>query len=264
MLSQRGYTVIVAARDEARGGALAERLRAAGGRAQFVPLQLSTADDAVAFAKALRAAGVTRVSLLINNAGSMGRACDETISTNLIAPAALTVAVMPLLLAAERPRIVNVGSSSHLRAAAVEPELVGDTRRDRTLRAYGQSKLGLMQVSRVLRACAPSLVVHDVHPGIVWTPMLRRQFGPVAELLRRVGLQRRLFKAPERGAEMVLAAALAAPHRPAAGAPAYFVEGKLNPALASPESCDEHSARAMWETLIAPALASARLPVMWP
>lgn len=261
MLSERGYMVIVAARDEERGRALAERLCSQGGKARFVPLQLSTgAASASTFTSALKEAGVRRVSLLINCAGSMGGSCSETLTVNLIAPAALSVMLMPLLLASKRPRVVNVGSSSHLRAAIVDRALLTDPRRDRSLQAYGQSKLGLMQVSRVLRAQTPALCVHDCHPGIVWTPMLRRQFGPIAVLLRRAGLERRLFKTPQRGAQMVLAAALGAPHHPVQGAPAYWVEGKLSPALASPESCSERAAQEMWAGTIAPALESEGIP----
>ena len=264
MLCERGYEVIVAARDEHRGEELAETLRSCGGRARFVPLKLSDPHDAIAFAKALRSVGVRRVSLLVNCAGSMGGSCSETLAVNLITPAALSVALLPLLLGGtERPRIVNVGSSSHLRAATVDPALTTDDSRDRSLKAYGQSKLGLMQVSLVLRAygyaAQPRLCVHDAHPGIVWTPMLRRQFGPVAELLRRVGLAQLLFKTPERGAQMVLAAALAAPQHPADGEPAYWVDGMLSTTLASPESCDESASCAMWQRVVAPALEDAGL-----
>ena len=261
MLCERGYEVIVAARDQVRGEAIAEDLRSGGGRARFLQLKLSDPRDAVGFAAALRGAGVRRVSLLVNCAGSMGGSCSETLAVNLVAPAALSVALLPMLMEGERPRIVNVGSSSHLRAAAVSPALLSDATPDCSLQAYGQSKLGLMQTSRVLRSCAKptSLCVHDAHPGIVWTPMLRRQFGPIGEFLRRLGLSQLLFKTPERGAQMVLAAALAAPHHPEDGAPAYFVDGRLSPKLASPESCDEAAAREMWQRVIAPALADAGL-----
>ena len=86
----------------------------------------------------------------------------------------------------------------------------------------------LPTATQALRASVPLLVVHDAHPGIVWTPMLRRQLGPLAKLLRWCGLSQRLFKTPRRGAAMVLAASLGEPHHPAQGEPAYFVEGELN------------------------------------
>ncbi|KAL3915287.1 MAG: hypothetical protein SGPRY_007291 [Prymnesium sp.] len=235
-------------------------MQAQGGRALFIPLDLSRVSTASQFSSDLRRAGIERVSLLVNCAGAMGGARSDTMSVNLLSPTALSLGLMPLLKASTRPRIVNVGSSSHLRATSVEPELLHDVRRDRSLRAYGQSKLGLMQVSRVLCASEPSVSVHDVHPGIVWTPMLQQQLGVLGPLLYRSGLVRLLFKTPECGAEMVLAAALSPSERPEEGKPSYWVGGTPAPQLASPESCDEAAAQQMWVRIIAPELEAAGIP----
>ena len=241
-LAALGYEVIVAARHEGRGEALVEAIREGGGRAQYVRLQLHRPCDAAAFAATVWERGF-RTSLLVNCAGTMGDAVDETYRVNLLSPVALTLALMPALLAAEGGRIVNVGSSSHLRAGTVDPTRLAVRTQDRSLSAYGESKLGLMQWSALLRA-GTDLCVHDAHPGIVWTPMLRRQLGePLCRLLDRCGLARRLFKTPEQGARAVVAAALAPAQ---SGTPAYFVAGRLAPRHASRASSD---ARAVGDLL---------------
>ena len=116
------------------------------------------------------------------------------------------------------------------------------------------------------------LSVHDAHPGLVWTPMLTRQLpggATTARWLERSGLARALFKTPRAGAATVLVAALdpsppslalAARSGGAAGrqlprAPAhYYVNGRLRPSAASPESADLASAERMWREAVVPSL----------
>ncbi|KAL1527963.1 hypothetical protein AB1Y20_009334 [Prymnesium parvum] len=256
-LCRRGFKVVVASRHEERGRALVRRMISEGGQAVFVPLDLSVVSGGAEFAAALGRVGVQQVSLLVNCAGSMGGSCSETFGVNLIGPAALSMALLPLLLATDKPTIVNVGSSSHLRARTVDVRLLHADQGDRRLQAYAQSKLGLMYVSIMLRTI-PTLCVRDVHPGIVWTPMLRSQLGSLADVLRRVGLARRLFKSPERGAQMVLMAAVS-PHRHE-GTPSYWVDGRPAPWLASAESKNASAARNMWDVVVVPELEAAGIP----
>ena len=59
------------------------------------------------------------------------------------------------------------------------PALVQGQQRDASLSAYSASKLALLQFSTLLREALPgareaNLVVHDCHPGLVWTPLLQR------------------------------------------------------------------------------------------
>ena len=125
-----------------------------------------------------------------------------------------------------------------------------------------QSKLGLMHFSLLLRASCASrgVSVHDVHPGLVWTPMLRRQLGaPLCSALQRSGLASRLFRTPAQGAATVLTAALApsalyedqaeagarvaARRRRSAEHSQYFVDCRRDWRAASPESRDLVEAR---------------------
>ena len=258
-LADCGFDVVVAARDPARGQALVAEIHARGGKAEYEPLELNASAERVSACGRRLGSSRQPVSLLVNNAGAMGVSKAETMRVNFLSPVVLTLALLPALLAAPRCRIVNVGSSSHLRAAAVARAACDSPALDRDLSAYAASKLGLMHFGVLLRAeYNGSLCVHDCHPGLVWTPMLRRQLGVLAPALSRIGLRPVLFKNPSAGAATVLAAAL---NEPQSGS-AYFVNGALaSRGASSTESSNAESARRTWRGVITPLLGES-LP-MW-
>ena len=136
-LASLGYEVVVAGRDPRRGEALASRLRSSGARSRYVRWDAADLTSAHAVA---RAAGSRPCALLVNNAGVMGRGASkaETMRTNLLAPAALTLALLPALRRHASPRVVNVGSSSHLRVCRVAPATLERYEPDADLLAYAQ------------------------------------------------------------------------------------------------------------------------------
>lgn len=238
-LAARGFDVIVGARDGDAGRRVAADLaRDYPGAAARVAI----ADlDGAGFRPA--DLDLDDVALLVNNAAIMGGPRDATYRVNLLAPARLSLAV---LARNPRCRVVNVASSSHLRAAAVDLARLGDARKDASLAAYAESKLGLLQVTAALRRAGADSVA--CHPGLVWTPMMRGFFKPtVCTFLEVTRLRRALFRTPEQGAATVLAACLA-PER-VGGDPPYFVDGRPRPALASPEASRAPGA-ALWEAVI--------------
>ena len=258
-LAATGYHVVVAARDAERGQRVVSQLREAGGRATFVELHAERPKSAAALAAALRG---KPCALLVNNAGVMSVGKGEILRVNYVGPALLTVALLPALRRHPSPRVVNVGSSSHLRAARADPALLTCDEPDSDLSAYAQSKLALMQFSMMLRDAAPWLTVVDAHPGLVWTPMLQRHWGPLAPALERTGLARVLFKAPERGAATILVAATAPREPPPSWgersrwkrgwrAQPYFVNQRPC-GFASGESRDLPAARAAWAAMVEP------------
>ena len=109
-LAERGFEVVVAARDATAGQQLVSDITAAGGTADFSFCDLSTPGGAAALASALLDRGA--IALLVNNAGVMGGSQADTMAVNAIAPAVLTLGLMPQLAAAPSPRVVNVGSSA--------------------------------------------------------------------------------------------------------------------------------------------------------
>lgn len=224
-LARRGYKVCIGGRNVTRAEAVAQAIRAQGGEARAMRVDLSSVESARESAAAAR-----DVSLLVNNAAVMGVSRAETMTVNLLATCALTMAVAP-------ERTVFVGSSSHLRArACANPAILDDCRKDRDLRAYAQSKLCLMHFAHTLED--KGWDVRTCHPGLVWTPMLHRQLGPLAAGMRRFpALRRRLFKDPDEGAATLVAAAL--DDDVGTRRRRYYVRSKLEPSNSrrvSPES----------------------------
>ena len=211
-LAARGYDVLVGARDPAKGEAVAARLREEfPGAHKCAVCDLNEGDAALP----------RGVNLLVNNAGVMGAATDETMRVNLLAPARLTLG---LRARNRKLRVVNVASSSHLRARACPvARMLDDRRRDKSLSAYAASKLGLLQFTAALRDAGVD--ARACHPGLVWTSMLKGFFpAPV-----RAVLPRRLFKTPAEGAATVILACVDEK------AGTYYMDDQDRPRAASPE-----------------------------
>lgn len=263
-LVARNYEVLVLARNVAKGQALAQSMEGAS----FVEYH---ADQISSLQNVQDAIGERPVAVVINNAGVMGGSKHDTLQINLVAPTLLTVSLLSALkkqqeqststsLSSSRPpMVINVSSSSHLRAAQVvqyPPSSNGEDQ-DSNLAAYAESKLGLMQVSTLLRHSLPWLSVIDAHPGLVWTPLLQSHF-PAAKLFERIGLHKLLYKMPPEGAATILAA-LDHGYQPPATHPkpqVYYVNGQPG-GYASVESNNLESSLQLWNEWLGPAVQEA-------
>ena len=251
-LAQVGFEVIVAARNETRGEEVAASIRSSGGAARFVRFDASVLGALRLAESILR--DKAPLGLLVNNAGLMGGTEAEVMTVNLVAPAVLCAALLDKLRSCPydlfTPRVVNVASSAHLRAHRVDVTRAGSARVDRTLVAYGESKLGLLQVSTLLRA---HCVVHDVHPGLVWTPMLQRAYRPIAGALDWAGVRLPPWtRTPAQGAATVLAACLGPPQvEPHL---TYYADARPKPGSYASEAHDAAAAAGLWKSLIEPQL----------
>ena len=118
-LAREGITVFLGARDEERGRAAAEKLRAEG--LDALPLRIDVTDDASVAAAASsveRTAG--RLDILVNNAGIAiddarpSRVAIDTLrrtyETNVFGVVRTTQAMLPLLRRSDAGRIVNLSS----------------------------------------------------------------------------------------------------------------------------------------------------------
>jgi NAD(P)-dependent dehydrogenase (short-subunit alcohol dehydrogenase family) len=169
-LAEKGFEVVVSARDEANTREAAEEI---GGR----PLQLDVTEPG----SIERAAEALRedpgsLDVLVNNAG-VGidfnvsgldpdfEAIERTLDTNLLGAYRVTVAMLPLLRASKHPRIVNVSSGM----GAVS-DMGGYAP------GYRFSKAGLNALTRILanELEGEGVLVNSACPGFVKTRMAGR------------------------------------------------------------------------------------------
>ncbi|MFF4807139.1 SDR family oxidoreductase [Micromonospora chersina] len=132
-LGVRGMTVLVSARDAARGREAADKLRAEGVDARFVPLEVTDAAS-IAAAAELVEREYGHLDVLVNNAGIIRAdgaglpsqttldTLREVYETNVFGVVAVTNALLPLLRRASAARIVNVSSEVGSIAVMTDPE----------------------------------------------------------------------------------------------------------------------------------------------
>jgi NAD(P)-dependent dehydrogenase (short-subunit alcohol dehydrogenase family) len=175
--------VLIGARDEERGRAAAEKLRAEGLDARA--LRLDVTDDAsVAAAASLVERDPGRLDILVNNAGiavddgppsrvSIG-ALRRTYETNVFGVVRTTQAMLPLLRRSDAGRIVNL--SSGLGSLARNSDPSWEFAAVKYL-AYNSSKTAVnaitVQFAYELRNT--SIKVNAADPGYVATDMNRNQ-----------------------------------------------------------------------------------------
>jgi NAD(P)-dependent dehydrogenase (short-subunit alcohol dehydrogenase family) len=168
-LAERGYRVIVSARDLGKAEAFATEI---GGGA--IALELDVGDPAsIAAAVTVVSADPGRLDVLVNNAGvgldwgvpatepDFG-VIAETAETNLFGAYRLAVGLLPLLRASDHPRIVNVSSG-----------MGGITEMGGWSPGYRLSKAGLNVVTRMLAVelADDGFLVNSACPGFVKTDM---------------------------------------------------------------------------------------------
>jgi NAD(P)-dependent dehydrogenase (short-subunit alcohol dehydrogenase family) len=175
-LAERGFTVVLSARDPQRAQAAADAI-GAGARALPVGLDVADAASVTAAAEAL-AADPGRLDVLVNNAaayvdwGEVASAADlaaahDVMEVNLFGPWRLTNALLPLLRASAAPRVVHVSSGAGSHA---EPQF-GLSRRAGLAAAYGISKAALnaLAATQAAELADTPVLVNAVCPGLTAT-----------------------------------------------------------------------------------------------
>ena len=214
-LAAKGATVIMAVRDEEKGTAAAERLRAEHPDASVLPRLLDLADlDTVR----TFAATVTKADVLINNAGVMMpprslsvQGYELQFAVNHLGHFALTALLLEKLSHGDDPRVVTVTSLRHKKGRMHFDDLHGEHKYSRA-DFYAQSKLANvvfgLELNRRLRAAGIEVASVLAHPGIVDTNLAST--GPTG--LIKLGAQlttKLLAQNAEMGALPVLYAATA-------------------------------------------------------
>ncbi|MFG2532461.1 oxidoreductase [Streptomyces sp. NPDC048516] len=228
-LARHGARVLLACRDEARGRAALDRLRAdvPTAEAEFRPLDLADLSSVRDFAAALDDFDGDRLDLLINNAGVMALPYRTTadgfemqFGTNHLGHFALTGLLLPKLLATPGARVVTVSSMLHALADLDYTDL-NSARSYRRWIAYSRSKsanlLFTHELARRLAAAGSQVVAAAAHPGYASTNLMtagvRMEGRTSAE--RIIGFGTGLVgQSPDGGALGTLCAATAPHMRP--------------------------------------------------
>ena len=165
LFAEQGAAVVIGDLDAAAGAAVRDRIRAAGGRAEFVRADISREPDAAALAAAADQA-FGRLDVLVNNAATFVlKGIDATpedwrrsLDTNVIGTALVTRAATPLMSRGGGGAIVNLASISSLVA---QPQFV----------TYSATKAAILQMTRNLALdLAPhGIRVNCVCPGTILT-----------------------------------------------------------------------------------------------
>jgi NAD(P)-dependent dehydrogenase (short-subunit alcohol dehydrogenase family) len=199
-LARHGAAVTMACRDEAKGTAALDRLRAEVPAADAVvrPLDLADLASVRAFAETVVRDG-DPVDMLVNNAGVMAAPYLHTVdgfesqfATNHLGHFALTGRLLPVLQARPGARVVTV-SSTVAAFGRMNFDDLQSTRHYFRWTAYAQSKLAnqlfAYELARRAEAAGTTLVSVAAHPGYAATNL--QTAGPTlggprlqAEMLR--------------------------------------------------------------------------------
>ncbi|OBH76522.1 hypothetical protein A5681_00870 [Mycobacterium scrofulaceum] len=185
-LARKGYTVVLAARSEAKAATVTSQIVTATGNRDVDYLIA----DLRSLAQLQRLAGnfmarYPRVDVLVNNAGVVmpQRVLTEdgyetTFQVNYLAQFYLTHLLLDALQASSQGRVINLSSSVY-RGGKFDPDNLQGERRFSTIGAYAASKLHvlLFTIELAQRLAPTRVTANAVHPGIVRTPMMRGAEG---------------------------------------------------------------------------------------
>lgn len=261
-LASAGAQVVVACRNPARGAeAVAKIEKIAPGRASFGELDLASLASVRKFAAGIKAEhGV--LDILVNNAGVMGLKKRQTtadgfemqLGVNFLGHFALTALLLPLLVKAPAPRVVQVSSIAHRRGQIDLADLQA-TKKYRPMQVYSQSKLAMLmfafELQRRSDAGGWGLLSVAAHPGIARTALVANGMGAISP----AGLMMKLAgpfvtHSGAAGAAPIIYAAAAKNIVPAGYyGPTGFQEFRGPPgvAIAKPQALHRGVARGLWE-----------------
>jgi NAD(P)-dependent dehydrogenase (short-subunit alcohol dehydrogenase family) len=171
-LARRRFHVIIGARDAASGKQTAESIHSSGGKATFLPLDVSNSASIQAAAREF-ARVADHLDVLINNAAiypdkgltilTVPRdRMNQTLQTNTCGPLEVTQAFLPYLRQASEARVVNV-SSGYGQLDGLSSDVP----------SYCLSKLALNGLTIMLAQAlqADRIAVNSMCPGWVRTEM---------------------------------------------------------------------------------------------
>jgi NAD(P)-dependent dehydrogenase (short-subunit alcohol dehydrogenase family) len=277
-LAGAGARVVMAVRTPSKGEQARDEILAQYPEARLEVRRIDLADlgSVQEFADGLVADG-TPIDLLVNNAGVMAPPArmstadgfELQFGSNFLGPFALTLRLLPLLLAAPAPRVATMSSG----AANFGRIRFDDLQREQSYRpstSYAQSKLADLMFAHQLAAIADergwNLMSTAAHPGFTRTNL--QTTGPSLGLDKTpwtVRLFGRLSPLPSQGVEQGAEPLLFAATSPEAVAGAYYgpskafgLVGPTKLAKAPRRSLDDQTNTRLW--LAAEQLTGVSLP----
>ena len=192
VFAQRGATVIMAVRGQARADQAAARLGAETGspRVSGIALDLADLDAVTAAANDVRGR-TQRLDLLINNAGVMmlpsrtstAQGVEMQIGTNHLGHFALTGHLLPLMRDVDGSRVVTVSSGAHRMMRPGGADDLWSAANYSATAAYAASKtanlLFCLELERRLRTSGAATISVAAHPGYAATNL--QTSGPGAQ-----------------------------------------------------------------------------------
>ena len=190
-LAQSGASVLMVARDRARGAEVAAKIRSTGapGSVELLIADLACQDDVTALAGQIRQ-GHDRLDVLIHNAGAVNTrrrvtadGIEATLAVNHLAPFLLTNLLAPLMQATPSSRVVTVSSYMHTRVKDIPWDDLQAEHDYSAGATYNLTKLlnVLFTYELARRWASTSVTANALHPG--WplkTNLGREQTGPGA------------------------------------------------------------------------------------
>ena len=248
-LAQKGFRVVLAARNGAAAEVVAREIaaRAGGAAADHIVADLASLRQTRALADTFRRR-YPRLDVLINNAGvflpqrtETEDGFETTYQVNYLSHFLLTQLLLGALEKSAQGRIVNL-SSSVAAIGRFDPRNLQSERSFSVLGAYSASKLFMLMFTRELarRMRGAAITANAVHPGIVRTQMMLSAPG----VLRVVSYLSLPFSvSPERGARTSLHLASSPELRGVSGE--YFASGK--PTIAHNRYDTEENRALLWQ-----------------
>ncbi len=189
-LARRGGRVILANRSEAKTQPVLDAIRARGGDADFVQVDLGDLRSVRRCAEAFLARGEA-LHVLINNAGVAGvrgvttDGFQLTFATNHLGPFLLTNLLLPRLQAQPGSRIVNVASRAHTRVDGIPWERLHTREGITGFPEYSVSKLcNVLFTAELARGVAgPNVHSYALHPGVIASEVWREVPWPIRPLM---------------------------------------------------------------------------------
>jgi NAD(P)-dependent dehydrogenase (short-subunit alcohol dehydrogenase family) len=221
-LAGHGARVLLGCRNRSRAEEATARCRRVATGAEPTVVEIDMSDLASVRRAGAQVAEMTdHVDILVNNAGIMAvprmlsvDGFEMQLATNHLGHFALTASILPLLLAGDATRVVNVSSllASRARTIALD-DLQGERSYD-GWGAYHQSKLAnllfTVELDRRARAAGWGLQSLVAHPGLASTRLVANGPAAWAPAASRINLQlgtRLVGQSPAHGALPLLRAA---------------------------------------------------------